>query len=39
MEAMKMENNVLAEKDGVIEKINVKAGDSVLQGDVLIELA
>lgn len=37
MEAMKMENNVLAEKDGVIEKINVKPGDAVLQGDVLIE--
>lgn len=37
MEAMKMENNVLAEKDGVIEKIVVKPGDAVLQGDVLIE--
>lgn len=38
MEAMKMENNVLAEKDGVIEKINVRPGDNVLQGDVLVEL-
>lgn len=38
MEAMKMENNVLAEKDGVIEKINVHAGNNVLQGDVLVEM-
>ena len=38
MEAMKMENNVLAEKDGVIKTINVKVGDAVLQGDVLIEM-
>lgn len=38
MEAMKMENNVLAEKDGVVEKLNVREGDSVLQGDVLVEL-
>lgn len=38
MEAMKMENNVLAEKDGVVEKMNVRPGDNVLQGDVLIEL-
>jgi biotin carboxyl carrier protein len=38
MEAMKMENNVLAEKDGKISKINVAEGDSVLQGDVLVEI-
>lgn len=38
MEAMKMENNVLAEKDGVIKSIKVKPGDAVLQGDVLIEM-
>jgi glutaconyl-CoA/methylmalonyl-CoA decarboxylase subunit gamma len=37
MEAMKMENMVLAEKEGVIQSIKVKAGDSVLQGDVLFE--
>lgn len=36
MEAMKMANNVLAEKDGVIRSIKVKAGDSVLQGDTLM---
>lgn len=38
MEAMKMENNVLAEKDGLIRSIKVKPGDAVLQGDVLIEM-
>lgn len=38
MEAMKMENNILAEKDGVVEAIRVKAGDVVLQGDVLLEV-
>ena len=37
MEAMKMENNVIATKDGVIEVIKVQPGDSVLEGDVLIE--
>ena len=38
MEAMKMENNVLAEKDGVVKTIKVKEGQAVLQGDVLIEM-
>ncbi len=38
MEAMKMENNVLAEKDCVIEKILVSPGDTVLQGDTLVEV-
>jgi glutaconyl-CoA/methylmalonyl-CoA decarboxylase subunit gamma len=37
MEAMKMENNVLASKDGVVESIKVQPGDSVLEGDVLLE--
>ncbi len=35
MEAMKMENNILAEKEGTVVKINVKVGDTVLQNDVL----
>ncbi|MCZ4695286.1 acetyl-CoA carboxylase biotin carboxyl carrier protein subunit [Ancylomarina euxinus] len=39
MEAMKMENNVLAEKAGTVKTIKVNVGDSVLQDDVLIELA
>lgn len=38
MEAMKMENTILAEKSGIIKKINVSSGDSVLQGDTLIEI-
>lgn len=38
MEAMKMENNVLAEKEGTISKLHVSEGDSVLQGDVLFEI-
>ncbi len=39
MEAMKMENQVLAEKDGVISAIKVKEGDAVLQDDILIEIS
>ena len=38
LEAMKMENNILAEKDGVINKIHVAEGDAVLQGDILVEI-
>ncbi|HKK63133.1 MAG TPA: biotin/lipoyl-containing protein [Bacteroidales bacterium] len=36
MEAMKMENQVLADRQGVIESIPVMQGDSVLQGDTLV---
>jgi len=36
MEAMKMENNVLAEKDATIKEIKVTTGQAVLQDDVLI---
>ncbi len=39
MEAMKMENNVLAEKDGTVSSVKVSVGDAVLQNDVLIEMA
>ena len=35
-EAMKMENNLLAEADGTITALNCRQGDNVLQGDVLI---
>ena len=38
MEAMKMENNVLAEKEGKVTAIKVKSGDSVLQNDILLEI-
>ena len=35
MEAMKMENNVNAEKSGTVAEIRVKAGDTVSAGDVI----
>ena len=38
MEAMKMENNVLSEKNGIIRLVNVKPGDNVAQNDVLVEI-
>ena len=38
-EAMKMENDLLADKDGVVKSIKIKEGDSVLQDDVLLEIA
>jgi biotin carboxyl carrier protein len=37
-EAMKMENLINAEKDGVVKLIKVQSGDSILQGDILIEI-
>jgi len=38
-EAMKMENTIYSEKDGVVVKIRVKPGDNILEGDVLMEIA
>lgn len=38
MEAMKMENRVLADRAGVVENIRVQEGDSVLQGDIILEI-
>jgi biotin carboxyl carrier protein len=37
-EAMKMENLIVAEKDGIVKSIKVQSTDSVLQGDILIEV-
>ncbi len=37
MEAMKMENNIMAEKEGVVRSIKAIVGENVLEGDVLIE--
>lgn len=37
-EAMKMENKLVAEKDGIVKSVKVNAGDSILQGDVLLEI-
>jgi biotin carboxyl carrier protein len=38
MEAMKMENNVLSEKDGVVKVVHVKPGQAVAQSEVLVEI-
>jgi biotin carboxyl carrier protein len=36
LEAMKMENSVNAEKDGVVKAVNVAEGASVAAGDVVV---
>ena len=38
MEAMKMENNIKADRAGKISTIKINNGDSVLEGDVLVEI-
>jgi biotin carboxyl carrier protein len=38
MEAMKMENNINADKEGTISEIKVNTGDSVLEGEALVEI-
>jgi len=38
LEAMKMENNIAAEKAGTVSAIHVEVGQQVLQNDLLIEL-
>ncbi len=38
MEAMKMDNNIQAEKSGKVKSIKVNVGDNVLQDAVLVEL-
>jgi biotin carboxyl carrier protein len=36
LEAMKMENNIDADKEGVVKEIRVRKNDSVMEGDVLM---
>ena len=36
LEAMKMENNIEAERGGVVKQVLVQAGATVMEGDVLI---
>ena len=36
LEAMKMENNIPADRDGKVTAINVKVSDSILEGTDLI---
>ncbi len=38
MEAMKMENNINSDKEGIISVIKFNVGDSVLEGDILVEI-
>jgi pyruvate carboxylase subunit B len=38
VEAMKMQNEIIAQVSGKIRKISVKAGDSVTKDDVLMEI-
>jgi glutaconyl-CoA/methylmalonyl-CoA decarboxylase subunit gamma len=38
LEAMKMENNILAERNGVVKNIRIKEGEAVMQGDVMLEI-
>lgn len=38
MEAMKMENNIQSNRAGKVARLKVKTGDSVLEGDVLLEI-
>ena len=38
LEAMKMENDILVECDGVVASVSVKDGDSVLEGAVLLTI-
>jgi biotin carboxyl carrier protein len=37
LEAMKMENNILAAHDTIIKNIKVKVGEQVEDGQILIE--
>ena len=36
LEAMKMENNIMAEKAGTVSEVKVKVGDTVGAGDVVV---
>lgn len=38
IEAMKMENNINSDLDGVVTKVHVQKGSIVLEGDLLIEV-
>lgn len=38
LEAMKMENNIVTDVSGKVKSLNVKPGNNVLQGDVLMEI-
>jgi propionyl-CoA carboxylase alpha chain len=39
LEAMKMQNIIRAERDGMVKAVNAKSGDSVAADEVLVEFA
>jgi propionyl-CoA carboxylase alpha chain len=39
IEAMKMQNIIRAERDGVVKAVSARAGDSVAADEVLVEFA
>lgn len=39
LEAMKMENDIQADRAGVVTKINVSKGDSILEGAAIVTIA
>jgi biotin carboxyl carrier protein len=38
LEAMKMENEILSEHDGIVTEINVEKGETVLEGAVIVTI-
>ena len=38
LEAMKMENEIVAPQDGTVASVNVHKGDTVNSGDVLVSM-
>lgn len=36
IEAMKMENNLISEKEGIVKQIKAGKGDSVVEGDIIM---
>ena len=38
LEAMKMENEIVASQDGTVASVNVHKGDTVNSGDVLVSM-
>ena len=39
LEAMKMENTINSDKEGKVTAVKVKKGESVMEGDILVEIA
>ncbi|MEI7594852.1 MAG: biotin/lipoyl-containing protein [Bacteroidota bacterium] len=38
LEAMKMENNITSDVEGVVTAIKIAKGDAVMEGDILVEI-